>query len=517
MLTVLLSFCAFAVDVGNWYYTGQRAQRAADAAALAGVTSLPQDPTTAYAVAQAQAARNSFPNGGANTVTAGVDGRPTRLRVTVQTTVRNQFGWLMGRPETVVSRTAVADYAGPVPMGSPCNEFGQDPEPAGNQSANCATAGAFWANVGSRNATKVSGDAYQNGVCGAGNDGCTGSANLDYDPNGYLYMVTISSPVTNLRIQAFDPAQVVVGDHCTGGSLAVAQALAGNAPGGVTDALTRYAPGDGAWCTGDTVINGGNGLVRTQFTVYSPGANSWDPLSWPVACNRQFEPFNGNLGTALNRTAGALYNVNNVADNFRRWVDLCTITGTVQPGTYAIQVKTNGLGADGEGGHNRFALRAFGTGASDKDAIAVAGFNKMAMYGNTPNGTSRFFLAKVPSGARNQMLNVRLFDIGDGATAGSTIQVLPPVEVGGTFAGCVGSGPAIGTGNLADCRISVNGTYNGKWEQISVPIPSGYSCSDASPTGCWVRLEFFYGPGSTPQDTTSWTASIEGDPVRLVE
>jgi hypothetical protein len=25
MLTVLLSFCAFAVDVGNWYYTGQRA------------------------------------------------------------------------------------------------------------------------------------------------------------------------------------------------------------------------------------------------------------------------------------------------------------------------------------------------------------------------------------------------------------------------------------------------------------------------------------------------------------
>ncbi len=31
MLTVLLSFCAFAVDVGNWYFTAQRAQRAADA------------------------------------------------------------------------------------------------------------------------------------------------------------------------------------------------------------------------------------------------------------------------------------------------------------------------------------------------------------------------------------------------------------------------------------------------------------------------------------------------------
>jgi hypothetical protein len=308
-----------------------------------------------------------------------------------------------------------------------------------------------------------------------------------------------------------------VGDHCTGGNLALAQALGGNAPPGISDAGTRYAPGDGAWCTGDTVINGGSGLVRTRFTVYSPGANSWDPLSWPVACNRDFEPFNGDLSVALNRAAGPLHNVNNVADNFRRWVDLCTVPGVVQPGTYAIQVRTNGLGADGEGGHNRFALRAFGSGASDMDAIAVAGFNKMAMYGNTPSGTSRFYLAKVPSGARSQMLNVRLFDIGDGATAGSWVQVIPPAEVGGEFAGCVGSGPAIGSGGLPGCRISVNGTYNGKWEEISVPIPADYSCADSSPTGCWVRLEFFYGAGSTPQDTTSWTASIEGDPVRLVE
>jgi hypothetical protein len=182
-----------------------------------------------------------------------------------------------------------------------------------------------------------------------------------------------------------------------------------------------------------------------------------------------------------------------------------------------VQVKTNGLGADSEGGHNRFALRAFGSGAADKEAISVAGFNKMAMYGNTPSGTSRFFLAKVPSGAHGQMFNVRLFDIGDGATSGSTIKVLPPSETGGSFTGCVGTGPAIGTGNLVDCTISVNGTYDGKWEKISVPIPSSYSCNDTSPTGCWVRLEFYYGSASKPQDTTSWTASIEGDPVRLVE
>ncbi|NYG07693.1 Flp pilus assembly protein TadG [Phycicoccus badiiscoriae] len=519
MLTVLLGFCAFAVDVGNWYFTGQRAQRAADAAALAGVPFLPNDPTSAFAFAQSQATKNDFSNGGANTVTPSIDGRPTRLRVTINTTVTNQFGWLMGVPTTTVSRTAVADYAGPVPMGSPCNEYGQDPDAGSNKSANCNNTAAFWANVGSKNATKGSGDAFQNGVCAAGNDGCVSGVNADYDPNGYVYLVNITAPVTNLQIEAFDPAQVVVGDHCDAGNLSAAKNLGANAPPGITDASTRYAPNDGPWCTGDAIINGGNGLVKTQFTVYSPGANTWDPLSWPVACNKQFLPFNGDLSKALDKRQpnGTVFNYNGVADNFRRWVNLCSIPGTVPAGTYAVQVKTNGLGADGEGGHNRFGLRAYGSGSSDKDNISVAGFNKMAMYGNTPNGRTKFFLARVPSGAHGQLFNVRLFDIGDGAVSGSTIQVLPPSETGGTFPGCVGTGPSIGTGNLTDCTISVDSSYNGKWEKISVPIPQTYSCTDSSPTGCWVRLEFYYGSGSTPNDTTSWTANIEGDPVRLVQ
>ncbi len=299
MLTVLLSFCAFAVDVGNWYFVGQRAQRAADAAALAGVTALPNDPSTAFAAAQTLATRNNFPNGGKISVTPTLDGRPTRLRVTINTTVKNQFGWLMGIPETTVSRTAVADYAGPVPMGSPCNEYGQDPDAGGNKSSNCDYTGAFWANVGSPKATKASGDAFQNGVCGSGNDGCSGSTNIDYDPDGYIYLVNISQPVSNLTIEAFDPAQVVVGDHCDANNLSNAKNLGAKAV--VGDASTRYAPNDGPWCTGDTVINGGSGLVKTQFTVYSPGQNTWNPLSWPVACNKQFDGFNGDLNKALDK------------------------------------------------------------------------------------------------------------------------------------------------------------------------------------------------------------------------
>jgi hypothetical protein len=32
-----------------------------------------------------------------------------------------------------------------------------------------------------------------------------------------------------------------------------------------------------------------------------------------------------------------------------------------------------------------------------------------------------------------------------------------------------------------------------------------------------VRIEYDYGTGATVADTTTWTAVIEGDPVRLVE
>ena len=190
-------------------------------------------------------------------------------------------------------------------------------------------------------------------------------------------------------------------------------------------------------------------------------------------------------------------------------------------GTYAVQVKTNQVlpNADSAGGHNRFSLRAFGSGAGDNDVISVAGFNKMAMYANTPASfVVKDYLARIPSGAKGQMFNVSLYDVGDGAKGISTIQILPPSETTPTtFAGCTGSGPTIGSGSLTNCQISVDGTYNVKWEVISVPISSTYSCNDASVAGCWVRLQFSYGTGSTASDTFSVTANINGDPVRLVQ
>ncbi len=160
LFTTLFGLCAFAVDVGNWYYTGQRAQRAADAGALAGVPLLPGDPSGAFAEARTFTKANGFDNASSNVqVDTSIDGQPTRLRVTTSMTVQNQFGSLFGLGHTTISRTAVADYAGPVPMGSPCNEFGNDPESTGYRGTTCSgVSGQFWASVNSPSTDKGNGD-----------------------------------------------------------------------------------------------------------------------------------------------------------------------------------------------------------------------------------------------------------------------------------------------------------------------------------------------------------------------
>jgi len=179
LFTTVFGLCAFAVDVGNWYYTGQRAQRAADAAALAGVPRLPGDPAGAFSEAQAYAKANGFDDASSTVaVDTSIDGQPTRLRVTTSMTVQNQFGSLFGLGHTRISRTAVADYAGPVPMGSPCNEFGNDPEATGFRGTTCTgVSGQFWASVNSPSSDKGNGDQYQSLNCGSSVDGCSSGSN----------------------------------------------------------------------------------------------------------------------------------------------------------------------------------------------------------------------------------------------------------------------------------------------------------------------------------------------------
>jgi hypothetical protein len=121
---------------------------------------------------------------------------------------------------------------------------------------------------------------------------------------------------------------------------------------------------------------------------------------------------------------------------------------------------------------------------------------------------------RLPSGSGGRRLALSFFDIGDASAAGQ-LHIVAPADSGVTFSGCSGIGPQ--TTGLEDCIIDASSSFNGRWQKVSVPIPNGYTCNDGDPNGCWVKIRYEYGSGTVVQDTTTWEASIEGDPVRLVE
>ena len=127
---VFVGILAVVVDV-SWYWSSSlKVQRAADAAALAGVVWLPGDVTHGIAAADAEAAKNGFPTGSTATVTPNQDsqitpgGDPRQMDVTISAPVNTFFMRLFGITKITATRTSHAVYVLPVPMGSPQNYYG---------------------------------------------------------------------------------------------------------------------------------------------------------------------------------------------------------------------------------------------------------------------------------------------------------------------------------------------------------------------------------------------------------
>lgn len=552
--SVLIPLGAIGADIARWYVEQQRVQTAADAAATAGVTFLPDQFPDARDRALEVAALNGYPNGAKNTVTVQVGTRPTQLRVTISTTVSNAFGASIGIPNTGISRTAVADYNGPAPMGSPCNTMGN--EPPGNtnappvasqirvpQYADCSSNPQFWAGIHGPDVYKTQGDQQSSRYCKGGEDGCASSAsnaaNTDFDPRGYFYIIRVTQAAVNypIQMQIYDPAYAGTNSQCSNSPGATRD----NANPFVTDAKTRYS-NSSTYCSGDDP-NSGNRYSSselatvTSFAMRSPTDTLSPPQAPPMpSCARQYPGYNN-----ADVTQGALdsgnrnYNAK-LAAVFHNWVDLCTFTPT-QAGDYYLQVRTNvALGGtyDNRGGYtgnnavytqtdddtsvrgsgsNRFALRAINSAGG----VSVSAWDSMQIFANTNSATSTFNLVRVIPAAATKTLSFGWFDVGDATNGAGTMKLLPPADSNlSTLSNCVGSGVTNGT--LTNCSVTgiTSASYNGKNQFIKVPIPANYTCQVASMGGCWWKVQVTF-PGATVTDATTWTARINGEPVRLIE
>ena len=493
--------------------------------------------------------------------------KPSQIKVTVSTKVQNAFAGSFGDRFTIVSRSAVADFNGPAPMGSPCNAYGNEPAgaitadtnrgpnasqivaPAGG--ASCTSNPQFWGAIAGPDTPKANGDAYMTRTCASGNAGCTGTTNTEFDPLGYFYVVRVGqaalgSPMT---IQLYDPAFVEVGDNCTQPTTTSGWALANNMnPYVPNDATTRYVSGAASgYCNGD-VLNGGAATdMVTSFGLRMPTDTYQPKLATPMpACERQYGGYANTNATSQVLTApttpkpNAAYKVE-VAKVFRQWLDLCTFTPTVA-GDYYLQIRTNvalGGASDGEGGYknnanvfsqgtddsavhgngnNRWAIRVKGT---KRSLISVSAFEHMGMYANYTNGsvgaTSTFNLVRVVPAAATKTLKIGFFDTGDASQPGTlTVQPPPDSNLPASIPNCTGSG--VVNGALSGCQLTnvSSSNYNGKWEYVNVPIPANYTCTVSQAGGCWFTVKFAFSSG-VPNDTTTWTAKIDGDPVRLIQ
>lgn len=564
MLLALLALAGFAVDLSNWWAQAERLQKAADAGAHAGVVYLPADLGGATTVAKRELARNGYPTSGAGanaTTVVSQEPNPNRLRVSVTTEVKTYFVALLGIDKVTLTRQAVAEYVSPVPMGSPENKMGNDPD-------NTDPGVKMWVTVQGPQTGKGQGDRYQNKVCTASprEAGCSGTVNDDYDKEGYFFSMKVSQVVAGqpLTFEVFDAAWVNVNSHC-GTNMPTAQQISGGS--GFTalttkypDAATRFASGTASrYCTGDYVPGTSNykGTLETTFIVRAPDDTPWNNNDNPVINTATCKPtmVRGFNPAAASTPSRYIYDmlmsptesvinpddgVITFAEGFRRWTRICSIpAGSVQTGEYIIQMRTNAKSTDltkddptvATKGNNAMSFRAgFGTTGPqslDGSKVTLAAKGRLPIFANASGADTRFYLARVLPNDAGRTLRVRLFDMGDAGSAGE-LQVLPPRAPGeysetDVFSGCSfskDSGSIAGSDIVAStCTLKNvdNAKYNGREIVIDVPIPQNYTCQALLPTGCWIKIKAKYPAGTTVNDITTWSAAILGNPVRLVE
>ena len=573
LLFALVGITALCVDIGLWYVEAVHVQKAADSAALAGAVHLPASPANATATARDAAAKNSYTHGAASgnvqVLATQVATQPNQLEVRVTKTFAGIFGAVFGIPDLRITRSATAQYETAVDMGSPASIFANEPTTSNDGSTWSNVSGFsanMWGNIFGFQSPKGNGDARHAGVCSAGNDLCTSPpTNSEYTDAGYYYRIEVDPSQrpsgAKLAIEVYDPAAVDVGDHCDRNNLGDATVAAsanpwttknGTAP---TDAAARYDWGDtsnrvagtpnaGKFCSGDSHDAGATPpvttyLVRANTTPFDP--NAAPIVNQGTCAGLQIPGFDKAFnGGALN--AGSPTYDAQMASVFRQWVPVCMFDPSSAPaGDYLLQIRTNvALGgsaggpgsAPNTGGSNRFAVRAgWVTGGSsfavgtysappnyvNSNGITIAGVGYMSLYANAAAGAAapNFYMARVLPGG-SQTLRVRLFDIGDcgGGCGSPTLTFKKPG--GSNWDSCkvrIGDSNAFNT--FTPC--SFPNTANGLWTTVDIPIPNSYACTISTATDCWTTMTYALGGAGALLDTTTWSAQILGNPVRLVK
>jgi hypothetical protein len=493
-LVLLMGMAAFGTDLAWFYLNASRVQRAADAASLGGVVWLPGSEGAAFSTAHAIATQNGYTHTVDNALVtpARVTGELNQLEVTVTDTVPTFFLRVFGFQTQTITRTAVAEYIPPLKLGSPTNQFGNDPSCYTSDPDVCA--GNFWANIHATRTDSQMGDAYAS-YCAVGSGSSNGcSQNPNWRDTGYLYgMIPGGGSIT---LQTLDMAF----HNETGG-------VSNGDPHRTGDHNDFCGPA--ASCPGQTVT----------INVYRPDPTPLDISDNTLHCTQTYAPLpqvNPDDNPPFNYAA-------NWAALGKGWQSACggaIDTSSSPDGIWVVQIVPNSSGGrttvlasgnQANSGLNRYSIRT-NTG----NIFALGDFS---IYNNAAGSTTSFYVAEVPDFYGGKTFVIELYDAGESAATGT----LQPIDPSGSVfndgqcriysksaaAASYGSPDSvISAGN--SCQESVNpGEYNGRWLKFEMDLPVGYACTD-----CWWKMNYAY--PSDMNDTTTWRAYMIGNPIHLV-
>ena len=520
LLIPLMLFAAFAVDVGAWFVKGQQAQRASDAAALAGVVWMPNF-SQAEAAAVDAARRNGFeePGGFASGIQPNlpqievVSVGAQQLQVTIHTSEQSFFGQV-ALDEVEIDRRATAEYNLPVPLGNPTNSLGTADLDLGGASPPAG----FYLNTHATGLSVTAGDLLN-----------SGNSPL-YSPVGPGFVYVVTKPIgttVDLTIEVFH------GGRCKrNGSWA--QTGWGNGRGenhgSDTPELDMVLyPAD------STRLDDSDNLLLPPIpavdgsTVYSPDASE---------C-----PVYNDGGTDPN-LSGTVIDAN--------WQPAFTIPGAAPSGRYYLTVRSPA----GSSGHkNMHGLRvrsstgpAFCSTIGSTTCPSINALERMSVYigENTripAAGPSQadFYFAEISEVHAGKEMELQIWDAAEGS---EFMQILDPFgnpvpfkwetinrstsyawpSSFGTAPDLAGSGETLVTTcplsgalvnsvtNDSPCLdVSTGNPFASRMLRLRVDL-TGYTCNG---NNCWWRI--YYKSTSAVDDTTTWSVKIIGDPVRLVD